>query len=240
MFEQIRAADLRVLLVIRSRKPARIRQHLPVIGKFDELLPDRLIRDRRDPPRRKRLPCGVHPPDLLPDHIVPERSFRRLSGQCRLELDDLVAVADQAAPLDIRFRKHFRPQNMQDLAIGIGVLHFKADACPEVLSHSGRDLLGPDAAGGDQQEYAVPYALLDQLAHDRLVCLPGLLVEASVIVDHDEDRRDRPSVVIDIIREIRALKEPFSLGNDLSDQREELRDPVVLSICIGENASDMD
>ena len=129
---------------------------------------------------------------------------------------------------------------MQDLTIGIGVLHFKADACPEVLSHSGRDLLGPDAAGGDQQEYAVPYALLDQLAHDRLVCLPGLLVEASVIVDHDEDRRDRPSVVIDIIREIRALKEPFSLGNDLSDQREELRDPVVLSISIGENASDMD
>ena len=65
-------------------------------------------------------------------------------------------------------------------------------------------------------------------------------MEASVVVDHDKDRGDRPSVLIDIVREIRPLKEPSSLGNDLSDQREELCDPVCLQIRIREDTAYMD
>ena len=228
--DQIEGIDLRALGIVAHGQNVRILQRLPVLFQRREVCTGSLLRNTGNCPGPRACPRRVHPLYLGLYHIVPLRAALSMGGKSRLEFQHTILVIHQAAAFDTALRQHGRPHNVQHIRISEHIRHLEGKAGTEILRHTGGQFLHTDTAGRDQQEDTAADTLLHQTHHDGLIRLARLFMEAAVVVDHDQDRRNRPAVVVYIILKVRSGKKLLPLVQNTGNHGKELSDLVALHI----------
>ena len=128
---------------------------------------------------------------------------------------------------------------MENVRIRELVRHFQRDACAEVFRHPAGHFLHSHAARGYQKEHAVAVAFFHNPRHNRFVGFARLFVKTAVVVNYNQNRRDCPSVVVDIILKARSGEELTALIQNLTYHREKLADSIRFHIRFVHIAADM-
>ena len=209
-------------MVFTTSRLVRLVQGLRILRQGCEVLPHRVLGNAGDRPGPGSGIGRVHGGDGSLEQVCPLGAGLGVGGQSRLELQDPLAVVEQAAALHLALGEHVR--------IGEGIGHLQRHPCAEGFRQPAGQLLHSDAAGGNQQVHAGTVALLGNAHHDGLVGLAGFLVKASVAINHNQHRRHRPAVVVGIVLKAGSREEFLPLVENTGHHGKELADVVGVQI----------